>query len=186
MKRTRKRQFFAALTGIAILGSTMAAWSAGKNVAPPERIKIGFAAPLTGSQSHYGQDFQHGIMLAVEQFNAEKHVINGKTVEVVLDAADDQADPHVATNVAQKLVDDGIKGMLGHFNSGTTIPASRIYAKAGIPQIAMATAAEYTQQGFETTFRMMTSDTQQGVAAGEFVVNNLGFKRIAIIDESSL
>ena len=82
-------------------------------------------------------------------------------MKFVLDTQDDQADPRTGTTVAQKLVDDGIKGMLGHFNSGTTIPASRIYANAGIPQIAMATAPEYTQQGYKTTFRMMTSDTQQ-------------------------
>jgi hypothetical protein len=93
-------------------------------------------------------------------------VIGGKPVHFVLDSADDQADPRTGTTVAQKLVDDGIKGMLGHFNSGTTIPASRIYANAGIPEVAMATAPEYTQQGFKTTFRMMTSDTQQGSVAG--------------------
>ncbi|WP_186034728.1 branched-chain amino acid ABC transporter substrate-binding protein, partial [Burkholderia gladioli] len=87
------------------------------------------------------------------------------------------------TTVAQKLVDDGIKGMLGHFNSGTTIPASRIYANAGIPEIAMATAPEYTQQGFKTTFRMMTSDTQQGSVAGTFAVKSLGMKKIAIVDD---
>jgi branched-chain amino acid transport system substrate-binding protein len=104
-------------------------------------------------------------------------------VRFVLDAADDQADPRTGTTVAQKLVDDGIKGMLGHFNSGTTIPASRIYANAGIPEIAMATAPEYTQQGFKTTFRMMTSDTQQGSVAGTFAVKNLGMKKIAIVDD---
>ena len=91
-------------------------------------------------------------------------------VKFVLSTQDDQADPRTGTTVAQKLVDDGIKGMLGHFNSGTTIPASRIYANAGIPEIAMATAPEYTTQGFKTAFRMMTSDTQQGSVAGEFAV----------------
>jgi branched-chain amino acid transport system substrate-binding protein len=104
-------------------------------------------------------------------------------VRFVLDSADDQADPRTGTTVAQKLVDDGIKGMLGHFNSGTTIPASRIYANAGIPEIAMATAPEYTQQGFKTTFRMMTSDTQQGSVAGTFAVKSLGMKKIAIVDD---
>jgi branched-chain amino acid transport system substrate-binding protein len=115
--------------------------------------------------------------------NATKPVIGGKPVRFVLDSADDQADPRTGTTVAQKLVDDGIKGMLGHFNSGTTIPASRIYANAGIPQIAMATAPEYTQQGFKTTFRMMTSDTQQGSVAGTFAAKNLGMKKIAIVDD---
>ena len=148
-----------------------------------EDVKIGFAGPMTGAQAHYGKDFQNGIVLAVEETNAAKPVIGGKPVHFVLDSADDQADPRTGTTVAQKLVDDGIKGMLGHFNSGTTIPASRIYANAGIPQIAMATAPEYTQQGFKTTFRMMTSDTQQGSVAGTFAVKNLGMKKIAIVDD---
>ncbi|PLZ01981.1 branched chain amino acid ABC transporter substrate-binding protein [Burkholderia sp. WAC0059] len=148
-----------------------------------EDVKIGFAAPMTGAQAHYGQDFQNGITLALEDENATKPVIGGQRVRFVLDSADDQADPRTGTTVAQKLVDDGIKGMLGHFNSGTTIPASRIYANAGIPEIAMATAPEYTQQGFRTTFRMMTSDTQQGSVAGTFAVKSLGMKRIAIVDD---
>ncbi|NRO97131.1 ABC transporter substrate-binding protein [Paraburkholderia sp. NMBU_R16] len=148
-----------------------------------EDVKLGFAGPMTGAQAHYGADFQNGITLAVEEMNATKPVIAGKPVRFVLDSADDQADPRTGTTVAQKLVDDGIKGMLGHFNSGTTIPASRIYANAGIPQIAMATAPEYTQQGFKTTFRMMTSDTQQGSVAGTFAVKNLGMKKIAIVDD---
>jgi branched-chain amino acid transport system substrate-binding protein len=146
-------------------------------------VKVGFAAPLTGAQAHYGKDMQNGITLAIEDFNATKPVIGGKPVRIVLDSADDQADPRTGTTVAQRLVDDGIKGMLGHFNSGTTIPASRIYANACIPEIAMATAPEYTTQGFKTAFRMMTSDTQQGSVAGEFAVKNLKVKKIAIVDD---
>ena len=156
---------------------------AGTAHAQAEDVKIGFAAPLTGAQAHYGKDFENGITLAVEETNATKPVIGGKPVHFVLDVADDQADPRTGTTVAQKLVDDGIKGMLGHFNSGTTIPASRIYANAGIPEIAMATAPEYTQQGFKTTFRMMTSDTQQGSVAGAFAVKSLHMKRIAVVDD---
>jgi branched-chain amino acid transport system substrate-binding protein len=148
-----------------------------------EQVKIGFAGPMTGPQAHYGTDFQNGVKLAIADMNATKPVIGGKQVEFVLDSADDQADPRTGTTVAQKLVDDGIKGMIGHFNSGTTIPASRIYANAGIPEVAMATAPEYTQQGFKTTFRMMTSDTQQGAVAGTFAVKNLNMKKIAIVDD---
>ncbi len=151
-----------------------------------EKVKIGVAAPLTGLQAHYGHDFLNGIILATADFNASKAIINGKQIEIVLDTADDQANSHVATAVAKKLVDDDIKGVLGHFNSGTTIPASRIYAQAGIPQIAMATAAEYTQQGFRNTFRMMTSDTQQGKVAGHFVVRKLGIKRLALVDDRTI
>lgn len=153
------------------------------NAQQAEQVKVGFAAPMTGGQAHYGADMQNGVKLAIEDFNATKPVIGGKPVQIVLDAADDQADPRTGTTVAQKLVDDGIKGMLGHFNSGTTIPASRIYANAGIPQIAMATAPEYTMQGFKTTFRMMTSDTQQGSVAGTYAAKILKANKIAIIDD---
>lgn len=148
-----------------------------------EDVRIGFSGPMTGPQAHYGADFKNGVTLAVEEFNASKPVIAGQPVRIVLDPQDDQADPRTATTVAQKLVDSGIKGMLGHFNSGTTIPASRIYAQAGIPEVAMATAPEYTHQGFKTTFRMMTSDTQQGAVVGQFAAKDLGFKKIAIIDD---
>ncbi|WP_374401847.1 branched-chain amino acid ABC transporter substrate-binding protein [Niveibacterium sp.] len=151
--------------------------------AAPVEVKIGFAGPLTGPQAHYGKDFQNGVQLAVEEVNASKPVIGGKEVKFVLLAEDDQADPRSGTVVAQRLVDDNIAGMLGHFNSGTTIPASKIYARAGIPQIAMATAPAYTEQGFKTTFRMMTSDTQQGSVVGSYAVGKLGFKKIAVIDD---
>ncbi|WP_179403343.1 branched-chain amino acid ABC transporter substrate-binding protein [Burkholderia guangdongensis] len=166
-----------------LAGATFVAVMSLAGTAHADDVKIGFAAPMTGAQAHYGKDMQNGIVLAIEDFNATKPTIGGKPVTFVLDAQDDQADPRTGTTVAQKLVDDGIKGMLGHFNSGTTIPASRIYANAGIPQIAMATAPEYTQQGFKTTFRMMTSDTQQGAVAGAFAAKDLGMKKIAIVDD---
>jgi branched-chain amino acid transport system substrate-binding protein len=166
-----------AVAGLSLAGTAFAQQT--------EDVKIGFAGPMTGAQAHYGKDFQNGITLAVEEFNATKPVIGGKPIRIVLDSADDQADPRTGTTVAQKLVDDNIKGMLGHFNSGTTIPASRIYANAGIPEIAMATAPEYTTQGYKTTFRMMTSDTQQGSVAGEFAAKTLKMKKIAIVDDRS-
>lgn len=152
-------------------------------IAQIEEIKIGFAAPLTGAQSHYGKDMQNGILLAIEEVNQTKPRIAGKEVKFVLLSEDDQADPKTATTVAQRLVDAQIKGMLGHFNSGTSIPASGIYHQAGIPQISMATAPEYTEQGYKTTFRMMTSDTQQGKVLGTFVVKKLGYKNIAVVDD---
>jgi len=177
MQYTGRRLAFAMLAAATLMLAGAA------HAQPVTEVKIGFAGPMTGAQAHYGKDFQNGVTLAIEDMNATRPVIGGRHVRFVLDAADDQADPRTGTMVAQKLVDDGIKGMLGHFNSGTSIPASRIYANAGIPQISMATAAEYTQQGFKTTFRMMTSDAQQGAVAGAFAVRQLHMKRIAIIDD---
>jgi branched-chain amino acid transport system substrate-binding protein len=162
---------------------TLALFAIGASAAGPTEVKIGFAAPLTGPQAHYGKDMQNGIQLAFEEANATHPKIGGREVMFVLMAEDDQADPKTGTLVAQRLVDNGVKGILGHFNSGTTIPASRIYSQAGIPQIAMATAPAYTAQGYKTTFRMMTSDTQQGSVVGKFAVDKLGYKNIAVIDD---
>ena len=146
-------------------------------------IKLGFAAPLTGPQSHYGEDMRNGIQLALAEANAKKIKVGGKVANFVLVIRDDQADPRIAVQVAQQLVDADIRGVLGHFNSGTSIPASRIYNEAGLPQISTATAPAYTKQGYNTTFRMLTSDTQQGGAVGRFMVKKLNVKKVAIIDD---
>ncbi|MEH6460673.1 branched-chain amino acid ABC transporter substrate-binding protein [Chitinimonas sp. JJ19] len=160
----------------ALLASSVAA-------AGPTTVKLGFAAPLTGPQAHYGADMKAGIVLALEDINKQAPVIGGSPVKFELMTEDDQADPKSATSVAQRFVDAKVSGIIGHFNSGTSIPASKVYADAGIPQIAMATAPTYTAQGFKTTFRAMTSDTQQGSVMGGFVVKKLGLKTIAIIDD---
>lgn len=152
--------------------------------APAEKVvKLGFAAPLTGPQAHYGKEMQNGVVLAIDEINASKPVIGGAAIRFELLSEDDQADPKTGTSVAQKLVDNDIAGMIGHFNSGTSIPASKVYSDAGIPQIAMATSPVYTAQGYKTTFRAMTSDTQQGSVAGKFAVDKLAAAKVAIIDD---
>lgn len=146
-------------------------------------IKIGFAAPLTGPQAHYGKGYQNGVQLAIDDANAQDPKLGGAAVKFELVAEDDMADPKTATQVAQRVLDAGVAGVIGHFNSGTSIPASKVYSDAGIPQIAMATAPAFTQQGFKTTFRSMTSDTQQGSVMCRFTVEKLAAKKIAIIDD---
>lgn len=147
-------------------------------------VKIGSVAPLTGSQSHLGKDQENGVRLAIEEANASGVMLGGKKIEFKLAAEDDQADPRTATIVAQKLVDEQVKGVIGHLNSGTSIPASKIYSDAGIPQISPAsTAVAYTAQGYKTTYRVMTNDSQQGKVLGEFAVKTLGAKSVAIIDD---
>ncbi|MBI3146344.1 MAG: branched-chain amino acid ABC transporter substrate-binding protein [Pseudogulbenkiania sp.] len=146
-------------------------------------VKIGFAAPLTGPQAHYGEEYKNGVTLAIEDANAESPAIDGKPVKFELVAEDDQADPKTATQVAQKFVDEKVNGIIGHFNSGTSIPASKIYSDAGLPMIAMATSPVFTAQGYKNTFRSMTSDTQQGSVMGKFAVEKLGAKKIVIVDD---
>ncbi|MEW6330073.1 MAG: branched-chain amino acid ABC transporter substrate-binding protein [Pseudomonadota bacterium] len=147
-------------------------------------VKIGQVSPLTGPQAHLGKDNDNGARLALDEINAAGVTLGGRKVKFVLASEDDMADPRTATIVAQKLVDQRVAGVLGHLNSGTSIPASKIYLDAGIPQISpSATAIAYTAQGFKTAFRVMTNDRQQGKVLGEYAVNKLGAKRIAIIDD---
>jgi branched-chain amino acid transport system substrate-binding protein len=168
---------------LAASAAVMAGFAFAPAHADTQVVKLGFAAPLTGPQSHYGEDMKNGLLLALEEANKQHIQLDGKTAEFKLVSRDDQADPRTAVQVAQQLVDEDVQGILGHFNSGTTIPASSVYHEAGLPQIAMATSPEYTQQGYDTTFRMMTSDTQQGAADGQFMVKELGAKSIALIDD---
>lgn len=177
-----------AAVALAACGQKQEATPATAASAPAEAVqtvKIGFAAPLTGPQAHYGKGYQNGVQMAIDDVNAENPTLGGKKVQFELLAEDDMADPKSATQVAQKFVDSKVAGMIGHFNSGTSIPAAKIYNDAGLPQIAMATAPAYTAQGFKTTFRSMTSDTQQGAVIGKFVVEKLKAKKVAIIDDRS-
>lgn len=147
-------------------------------------LLIGQASPLTGPQAHLGKDNENGVRLALEEINAAGLTLNGEKVVLALRSEDDAADPKTATTVAQKLVDEGVAGVVGHLNSGATIPAARIYADNGIPQISpSATAIAYTTAGFKTAYRVMTNDAQQGSVLGTFAVNTLGAKRIAIVDD---
>ncbi len=147
-------------------------------------VRIGSVAPLTGPQAHIGKDNDNGARLAVEEINAQGLALGGKKVRLELVSEDDQADPKTATIVAQKLVDAGVVAVVGHLNSGTTIPASKYYHDAGIPQISpSATAIAYTAQGYGNAFRVMANDEQQGRVLGQYAVQRMGARRIAIIDD---
>jgi len=154
---------------------------------PPEVVvKIGQASPLTGPQGLIGKDNDNGARLAVEEMNAKGVTIGGAKVRFELVSEDDEADPKKGTLVAQKLVDAKVAGVIGHLNSGTTIPASKIYNDAGIPQVSpSATNPKYTQQDYKGAFRVMANDVQQGKVLGEYAVAKLGAKKVAIVDDRS-
>ncbi len=155
-----------------------------ETAAGPEVIKIGQVSPLTGPQAHIGKDNDNAARLAIDEINAGNPVLGGKPVKFELVSEDDAADPKTATTVAQRLADMKVAGVIGHLNSGTTIPASKIYMDNGIPQISpSATAVKYTAQGFKTAYRVMTNDEQQGKVLGSYAVTKLGAKKIAIIDD---
>ena len=153
---------------------------------PEMTVKIGHVGPTTGPQAHLGKDNENGARMAVDDANAKGVTIDGKKVKFELDAQDDQADPKQGTIVAQKLVDDKVAGVVGHLNSGTSIPASKIYSDAGVPMISpSATNPKLTLQGFKTVFRVMANDVQQGSVIGKEAVTTLGAKKIAIIDDKT-
>lgn len=170
---------------MAVLGLAACSDEGSKTAASAELIvKVGHAAPMTGPQAHLGKDNENGVRLAIDELNANPPVIGGKPVKFELLSEDDQADPRIATTVAQKFVDEKVHAIIGHLNSGTTIPASRIYADAKIPQISpSATNVRYTQQGFKNAFRVMANDAQQGSVLGKFAVGEMKAKTIAIIDD---
>lgn len=150
----------------------------------PLVVRIGHAAPLTGPQAHLGKDNENAIRLAIDELNASDFRIGGRVTRFELVSEDDMADPRTATQVAQKLVDDGVQGVIGHLNSGTSIPASKIYHDAGLVQISpSATAIAYTAQGFPGVFRVMANDSQQGTQLARYAVETLGKKQLAIIDD---
>jgi branched-chain amino acid transport system substrate-binding protein len=147
-------------------------------------VKIGHVGPLTGGIAHLGKDNEFGAKMAIEELNAKKVKIGGQEVKFELLSEDDGADPKQGTAAAQKLVDAKVNGVIGHLNSGTTIPASKIYHDAGIAQISpSATNPKYTQQGFKTAFRVVANDGQLGGTLGRFAVKEVKGKSIAVIDD---
>jgi len=153
-------------------------------MAQEQVIKIGHVGPLSGAIAHLGKDNENGARLAVEDLNAKGISIGGKKVKFELVAEDDAADPKQGTAAAQKLVDAKVSGIVGHLNSGTTIPASKIYNDAGIPQISpSATNPKYTRQGFKTAFRVVADDVHLGGTLGRYAVKDLKGKAIAVIDD---
>ena len=130
---------------------------------PGITVKIGHAGPLTGGIAHLGKDDENGARLAVEEANAAKIKIGGKEAKFELMGEDDQADPKVGPTIAQKFVDAKVAGVVGHLNSGVSIPASAVYNQAGIPMISgSATNPKLTEQGFKAMFRTVGRDDQQG------------------------
>jgi len=149
-----------------------------------EVVKIGHVAPLSGAIAHLGKDNENGARMAIEELNAKGVKIGGKAVKLELVAEDDAADPKQGTAAAQKLVDAKVSGVIGHLNSGTSIPAAKIYSDAGIPQISpSATNPKFTRSGYKTTFRVVADDVHLGGTLGRYAVNNVKGKSIAVIDD---
>ncbi|ASM78522.1 branched-chain amino acid ABC transporter substrate-binding protein [Vitreoscilla filiformis] len=167
-----------------VIVAATAALLAGSLHAQEMVVKIGHVAPTSGGIAHLGKDNEFGARMAVDELNAKGVKIGGKAVKFELLAEDDGADPKQGTAAAQKLVDSKVNGVVGHLNSGTSIPASKIYASAGIPQVSpSATNPMFTRQGLKTTFRVVADDVHLGGTLGKYAVGTLKGKTIAVIDD---
>src|ERR1035437_9597215 len=147
-------------------------------------VKIGHVAPMSGAQAHYGKDNANGAMMAIEDLNTQNIVIGGKKIKFELQAEDDAADPKQGTAAAQKLCDSKVAGVVGHLNSGTTIPASKVYNDCGIPHITgAATNPNLTKPGYKTTFRIIANDNALGAGLAYYAADGLKLKTVAMIDD---
>jgi len=147
-------------------------------------VRIGHVAPLSGPQAHYGKDNENGVRMAIEDLNAQGVTIGGRKVRFELAAEDDAADPKQGTAAAQKLCDAKVAGVVGHLNSGTTIPASKVYNDCGIPHITgAATNPNLTRPGYKTTYRIIANDNALGAGLAFYAADALKLKRVAVIDD---
>jgi len=166
-----------------ILGAAIV-MMAGSVYAQDMVVKIGHVGPTSGSIAHLGKDNEMGARMAIDDLNAKGVTIGGKKVKFELLTEDDGADPKQGTAAAQKLVDSKVQGVIGHLNSGTSIPASKIYSDAGIPQISpSATNPKFTRQGYKTTFRVVADDVHLGGTLGKYAVKEMKGKNIVVIDD---
>ncbi len=149
-------------------------------------VKIGVVAPMTGSLAHNGQDIAHGAQIAVEELNEDGVFIKGKRAHFSLVIEDDKASADEGKAAAQRLVDAGVVAVYGHFNSGVTIPAAPIYAKAGIPQMSASTNPQFTRMGLSTVFRIGADDIEQGATLGRIATEKLKAKTVFVVDDGSL
>ncbi|MFD1711740.1 branched-chain amino acid ABC transporter substrate-binding protein [Ottowia sp. GY511] len=157
---------------------------AGAVMAQEQVIKIGHVGPVSGPQAHYGKDNENGSRMAIEELNTQNITINGKKIKWEIQAEDDAADPKQGTAAAQKLCDAKVAGVVGHLNSGTTIPASKVYNDCGIPHVTgAATNPALTKPGYKTTFRIIANDLALGAGLANYAADALKLKKIAVIDD---
>ena len=149
-------------------------------------VKIGHVGPVSGAQAHYGKDNENGVRMAIEDLNKQGVMIGGKKATFEIVAEDDAADPKQGTAAAQKLCDSKVAGVVGHLNSGTTIPASKVYNDCGIPHVTgAATNPDLTKPGYNTTYRIIANDLALGAGLAFYAADTLKLKKVAIIDDRS-
>ena len=151
----------------------------------PDTIKIGVAQPLSGGLASLGKDLANGVQLAITELNKEGFKLNGKVVTLEMVAMDDKANPEEGVKVAQQLVDAGVIAVVGHLNSGVSIPAAPIYAAKGIAQLAISSNPKFTQLGHTTALRLVANDELQARAVGSFAGSQINGSKFAVIDDGT-
>jgi branched-chain amino acid transport system substrate-binding protein len=147
------------------------------------QIKLGVAGPITGGSAAFGAQLKNGVEQAVEDINAAGGIL-GQKVQVFV--GDDRADPKEGVSVANKFVGDGVKFVVGHFNSGVTIPSSEVLQENGILEITpAATNPKVTERGMWNIFRVCGRDDQQGVVAGAIIADKFKGKRVAVVHDKT-
>jgi ABC-type branched-subunit amino acid transport system substrate-binding protein len=141
------------------------------------------SGPLSGANAFAGKDNENGVRLAVEELNAQKLKVGGRSVRFELMSEDDQGDPKAGVNVAQKFADAGVKFVLGPYNSGVAIPASRVYNDAGILMSTVGTNPKITQSRYPNVFRIVASDNQVGGSMAAYAAKELKIKTVGVIDD---
>ena len=152
-------------------------------LAQDQVVRIGVSGPLSGSNAFAGKDDENGVRLAVEELNAQKLRVGGKTLKFELLSEDDQGDPKAGVSVAQKFADAGVKFVLGPYNSGVAIPASRVYHAAGILMSTVGTSPKITQARYPNVFRIVASDAQVGASMASYAARELKIKTVGVIDD---
>ena len=154
-------------------------------LAPPAQaqVKIGIGGPITGPNATFGAQLVNGAEQAIADINAAGGILGQKLVAV---QGDDVSDPRQGVSVANKFASEGVRFVVGHFNSGVSIPASDAYAEAGILQITPAsTNPRLTERGLWNTFRTCGRDDQQGEIAGAWILQNYRAKRVAVLHDKT-
>ncbi|MFK3739584.1 branched-chain amino acid ABC transporter substrate-binding protein [Massilia sp. TN1-12] len=168
---------------IAFAAGLLALGAQAQGQAQEQVVRIGVSGPLSGANAFAGKDNENGVRLAVEELNAQKIKAGGKTLRFELLSEDDQGDPKAGVNVAQKFADAGVKFVLGPYNSGVAIPASRVYNDAGILMSTVGTSPKITQARYPNVFRIVASDTQVGASMAAYAAKELKLKKVGVIDD---
>lgn len=150
-----------------------------------QAIKIGLTSPLSGEQAPIGKDNENGARMAIDQLNQQGLVIGGEKIKFELLSEDDKADPKAGMLVAQKLIDAGVKAVVGPYNSGVAMPASRAYNDAQVVLAVIASNPKITMQGYPYVFRVTPTDNALGGIMGLYAGKEIALKRVAVVDDRS-